>query len=137
MLLIARYDHLCVHTITFPIYCYTLYVCLTSPAVCISSLFVLVRQHLSRLPSIDPLTRTMLICGLDYCPCCSQIFLVSVCVCRFPNVGKSSFINKLTRADVEVQPYAFTTKSLYVGHMDYKYLRWQVRHTVWYMYMYM
>jgi nucleolar GTP-binding protein len=27
---------------------------------------------------------------------------------------------------VEVQPYAFTTKALYVGHMDYKYLRWQV-----------
>jgi len=25
-----------------------------------------------------------------------------------------------------LQPYAFTTKSLYVGHMDYKYLRWQV-----------
>jgi nucleolar GTP-binding protein len=47
-------------------------------------------------------------------------------ICGFPNVGKSSFINKLTRADVEVQPYAFTTKSLYVGHMDYKYLRWQV-----------
>ena len=45
----------------------------------------------------------------------------------FPNVGKSSFINKITRADVEVQPYAFTTKSLYVGHTDYKYLRWQVR----------
>ena len=44
----------------------------------------------------------------------------------FPNVGKSSFINKVTRADVEVQPYAFTTKSLYVGHTDYKYLRWQV-----------
>lgn len=32
----------------------------------------------------------------------------------------------VTRADVEVQPYAFTTKSLYVGHTDYKYLRWQV-----------
>jgi nucleolar GTP-binding protein len=27
---------------------------------------------------------------------------------------------------VEVQPYAFTTKSLFVGHMDYKYLRWQL-----------
>lgn len=27
---------------------------------------------------------------------------------------------------MEVQPYAFTTKSLFVGHMDYKYLRWQV-----------
>merc|ERR1719347_1104068 len=66
-----------------------------------------VRQHLSRLPSIDPHTRTVIVCG-------------------FPNVGKSSFINKITRADVEVQPYAFTTKSLYVGHTDYKYLRWQV-----------
>ncbi|KAH8555656.1 GTP binding protein 4, partial [Umbelopsis sp. PMI_123] len=66
-----------------------------------------VRQHLARLPSIDPNTRTLLICG-------------------YPNVGKSSFINKITRADVDVQPYAFTTKSLFVGHMDYKYLRWQV-----------
>jgi len=66
-----------------------------------------VRQHLSRLPSIDPNTRTILITG-------------------FPNVGKSSFINKITRADVEVQPYAFTTKSLFVGHTDYRYLRWQV-----------
>jgi nucleolar GTP-binding protein len=66
-----------------------------------------VRLHLSRLPSIDPNTRTIIVTG-------------------FPNVGKSSFINKLTRADVEVQPYAFTTKSLFVGHTDYKYLRWQV-----------
>ena len=66
-----------------------------------------VRQHLSRLPAIDPNTRTLLITG-------------------FPNVGKSSFINKITRADVEVQSYAFTTKSLYVGHTDHKYLRWQV-----------
>ncbi|EGF80016.1 hypothetical protein BATDEDRAFT_19897 [Batrachochytrium dendrobatidis JAM81] len=66
-----------------------------------------VRQHLSRLPSIDPNTRTLIICG-------------------YPNVGKSSFMNKVTRAEVEVQPYAFTTKSLFVGHMDYKYLRWQV-----------
>ncbi|CAG8489923.1 6182_t:CDS:2 [Paraglomus occultum] len=66
-----------------------------------------VRQHLARLPSIDPNTRTLLICG-------------------YPNVGKSSFMNKITRANVDVQPYAFTTKSLFVGHMDYKYLRWQV-----------
>jgi len=27
---------------------------------------------------------------------------------------------------VEVHSYAFTTKSLYVGHTDYKYLRWPV-----------
>lgn len=66
-----------------------------------------VRQHMSRLPPIDPSTRTLLICG-------------------YPNVGKSSFINKVTRSDVDVKPYAFTTKSLFVGHMDYKYLRWQV-----------
>ncbi|THU77145.1 GTP binding protein 4, partial [Dendrothele bispora CBS 962.96] len=66
-----------------------------------------VRQHISRLPAIDPNTRTLIICG-------------------YPNVGKSSFINKVTRVDVDVQPYAFTTKSLFVGHLDYKYLRWQV-----------
>jgi nucleolar GTP-binding protein len=44
-----------------------------------------VRQHISRLPAIDPNTRTLLICG-------------------YPNVGKSSFVNKVTRADVDVQP---------------------------------
>ncbi|KAJ8973535.1 hypothetical protein NQ317_019286 [Molorchus minor] len=76
-----------------------------------------VRQHLARLPSVDPYTRTILICDKTIC---------SVTYWVFPNVGKSSFINKITRADVEVQPYAFTTKSLYVGHTDYKYLRWQV-----------
>ena len=32
----------------------------------------------------------------------------------------------MSRADVDVQPYAFTTKSLFVGHTDYKYLRWQI-----------
>ncbi len=35
-----------------------------------------VRQHMSRLPSIDPNTRTLLLTG-------------------FPNVGKSSFMNKV------------------------------------------
>jgi len=35
-------------------------------------------------------------------------------------------MNKMTRANVDVQPYAFTTKSLFVGHMDYRYVRWQV-----------
>ncbi|KAF4376846.1 hypothetical protein G4B88_015790, partial [Cannabis sativa] len=66
-----------------------------------------IRQHMARLPSIDPNTRTILICG-------------------YPNVGKSSFINKITRADVDVQPYAFTTKSLFVGHTDYKNRTYQV-----------
>ena len=66
-----------------------------------------VRKHLGRLPALDPSARTLSVCGS-------------------PNVGKSSFMNKVTRADVDVQPYAFITKSLYVGHTDHRYLRWQV-----------
>eukprot|EP00708_Paratrimastix_pyriformis_P002192 GAFH01000933.1.p1 GENE.GAFH01000933.1~~GAFH01000933.1.p1 ORF type:complete len:708 (-),score=321.92 GAFH01000933.1:200-2059(-) len=69
-----------------------------------------VRQHLARLPSIDPTAKTLMVCG-------------------FPNVGKSTFVNKISRANVDVQPYAFTTKSLLLGHMDYKYARWQVMDT--------
>ena len=69
-----------------------------------------VRQHLGRLPQINPTTRTLIVTG-------------------YPNVGKSSFMNLVTDANVEVQPYAFTTKSVYVGHMDYKYNRWQVLDT--------
>lgn len=38
----------------------------------------------------------------------------------------SCLVAGVTRADVDVQPYAFTTKSLFIGHTDYKYLRWQV-----------
>jgi nucleolar GTP-binding protein len=57
-----------------------------------------VRQHLARLPAIDPSSRTLILCG-------------------YPNVGKSSFMNNVTRAEVEVEPYAFTTKSLFVGKL--------------------
>lgn len=42
-----------------------------------------VRKHLGRLPSINPFERTLLITG-------------------YPNVGKSSFINQITNANVEV-----------------------------------
>ena len=66
-----------------------------------------VRQHMSRLPNIDPTTRTLLVCGA-------------------PNCGKSSFMNHVSRAKVDVQSYAFTTKALYVGHFDHNFLRWQV-----------
>lgn len=65
-----------------------------------------VRQHLGRLPSIDPNTRSLVICG-------------------YPNTGKSSFLKNISRADVETAPFAFTTKSLFVGHFDYKMLRFQ------------
>ena len=40
-----------------------------------------VRKHLGRLPSINPYERTILITG-------------------FPNVGKSSFINTVSKANV-------------------------------------
>ncbi|CXH83302.1 nucleolar GTP-binding protein 1, putative [Plasmodium berghei] len=66
-----------------------------------------VRQNLSRLPSINPHKKTILLSGA-------------------PNVGKSSFINYVSRANVEVQPYSFTTKSLYVGHFDYNLNRYQI-----------
>ena len=63
-----------------------------------------VHQHFACLPSIGPNTCTIIECG-------------------FPNVGMSSFMNNVTRADVEVQLYAFR-KSLFVAmcHMDYRYL---------------
>ncbi len=66
-----------------------------------------VRKHLARLPSIDPTTRTLILTG-------------------FPNVGKSSLMNHLTSANVDVQPYPFTTQSLFVGHTVYKCVPWQV-----------
>ena len=66
-----------------------------------------VRKHLSRFPSIGPTERTLILAG-------------------FPNVGKSSFMNKITYADSEVQDYHFTTQSLFVGHTYYKNIRWQV-----------
>jgi len=66
-----------------------------------------VRQHMGRLPNINPNGRTLLVCG-------------------YPNVGKSSFMNTVTRAQSDVQAYAFTTQSLLVGHTDYKMRPFQV-----------
>lgn len=66
-----------------------------------------VRQHMSRLPVIVPEKRTLLLLGL-------------------PNTGKSSFMNVLSAADVDVQPYPFTTRSLFLGHFSYRELDWQI-----------
>lgn len=66
-----------------------------------------VRKHMARLPTINPYERTILLTG-------------------YPNVGKSSFINCVSRANVEVQPYPFTTKALYIGHTELNNLRFQV-----------
>ena len=66
-----------------------------------------VRQHLQRLPGIDPSAPTIILSGA-------------------PSTGKSSFMNAITRANVEVAAFPFTTKSLYLGHTDWAYLTWQV-----------
>lgn len=60
-----------------------------------------IRKHIGRLPSIDPFAPTILFFG-------------------YPNVGKSSLINKMTRAKVEVSSMPFSTQNLYVGHTEYK-----------------
>lgn len=49
-----------------------------------------VRKHLARMPAINPFERTLLVTG-------------------FPNVGKSSFVNNVSNANLDVQPYPFTT----------------------------
>ena len=58
-----------------------------------------VRQHLGRLPSIDPNTRTLLICG-------------------YPNVGKSSFLKSVTRADVDVSFSSRPISALFAGFLE-------------------
>jgi nucleolar GTP-binding protein len=60
-----------------------------------------VRKHLSRLPIIDP-------------------FLPSILLFGYPNVGKSSFMNLVTKADVEVSEMPFSTQNLFVGHTEFK-----------------
>lgn len=66
-----------------------------------------IRLYLMKIPSIDPHRKTLLIGG------CS-------------GVGKSSFMNKITKAGVEVSFGSLTTKSLSIGHFYRKFFRWQV-----------
>lgn len=63
------------------------------------------RNLLRYIPSIDPVVPTILIAG-------------------YPNVGKSSFIVRITGARPEIASYPFTTRGIYVGHFyrgDQKY----------------
>lgn len=66
-----------------------------------------VRKHISRLPSIDPFAPTMLLIGP-------------------PNVGKSSFINAITTAKVEVSSLPFSTQNLFLGVSEFKNVRVQI-----------
>jgi len=42
----------------------------------------------------------------------------TVCITGFPNVGKSTLLKKLTKANVEIKPYAFTTKDIMMGYIE-------------------
>jgi nucleolar GTP-binding protein len=55
------------------------------------------RNTLRMMPTIDPEVPTILIAG-------------------YPNVGKSSFIIRVTGARPEIASYPFTTRGVYVGH---------------------
>jgi nucleolar GTP-binding protein len=43
-----------------------------------------------------------------------------------PNVGKSTFLNRVTRSNVEVKDYLFTTKRLQIGHFEEKGVDFQI-----------
>ncbi|MEI6102790.1 MAG: NOG1 family protein [Methanothrix sp.] len=63
------------------------------------------RNLLRKMPTIDPAVPTILIAG-------------------YPNVGKSSFIVRVTGARPEIAMYPFTTRGIFVGHFmrgDQKY----------------
>ncbi|MFQ3293257.1 MAG: nucleolar GTP-binding protein [Halobacteriales archaeon] len=50
----------------------------------------------------------------------------AVVVAGYPNVGKSSFVNAVTRARIETASYPFTTTGLGVGHAKRERIRYQV-----------
>ncbi|MFB6303835.1 MAG: NOG1 family protein [Haloferacaceae archaeon] len=50
----------------------------------------------------------------------------TIAVAGYPNVGKSSFVNRVTRARNEVASYPFTTKEVAVGHVERDRVRYQL-----------
>jgi len=50
----------------------------------------------------------------------------TIVVAGYPNVGKSSFVNSVTRADNEIASYPFTTTGIRVGHVTEDRIRYQL-----------
>ncbi|KAL0236679.1 hypothetical protein PCE1_000077 [Barthelona sp. PCE] len=75
-------------------------------------LFILeeTRMQLKTLPNIDPTDSALVLFG-------------------YPNVSKSSFVNIASNVDVDVQPYAFTTKTLQLGFFEFEGRRFQILDT--------
>lgn len=65
------------------------------------------RDDLRTLPDIRPDEPTIVIAG-------------------FPNVGKSTFVNRVTNARGEVASYPFTTTRIGVGHLTREHIRYQL-----------
>lgn len=52
--------------------------------------------------------------------------LPTILLIGLPNTGKSTFLQKITNANVEIKNYPFTTKRLQVGKISDKYLEFQI-----------
>jgi len=65
------------------------------------------RNELNQLPDVRPDEPTIVVAG-------------------YPNVGKSSFVNAVTRADNPIDTYPFTTTSIHVGHVERDRIRYQL-----------
>jgi len=65
------------------------------------------REALRDLPDIRPENPTIVVAG-------------------YPNVGKSSFVNAVTRASNEEASYPFTTTQIQVGHVERDHIRYQL-----------
>ncbi|MFC3958823.1 NOG1 family protein [Halovivax cerinus] len=65
------------------------------------------RNALRDLPEINPDEPTIVVAG-------------------YPNVGKSSFVNSVTRARGETASYPFTTKGVGLGHLERDHIRYQL-----------
>lgn len=65
------------------------------------------REQLRDLPDIRPEKPTIVVAG-------------------YPNVGKSSFVNTVTRASNEEASYPFTTTQIHVGHVERDHINYQL-----------
>ena len=65
------------------------------------------RERLRHLPDIRPDRPTVVVAG-------------------YPNVGKSSFVNSVTRASNEEASYPFTTTQVHVGHVEHQHVKHQL-----------
>jgi len=50
----------------------------------------------------------------------------TIVVAGYPNVGKSSFVNTVTRASNEAASYPFTTTQVHVGHVEHEHIQYQL-----------